>query len=338
MTTVSQPDSTTHTALIDSILEKLRDLYVFPEVAAEIETDIRARLDRSEYDSLALGELCPALTEQMQAISHDKHLRVFYSDTPRPPVEMNWGTDEWYAHMRLSGSLSNFGLQKVEILPGNIGYLDIRHFFMVSLAGETAVAAMNFLAHTSALIIDLRQCVGGDAATVALITSYLFDEQVHLNDFYLREGNQTFQSWTLPYVPGRRYGDKPVFVLTSDFTFSGGEEFSYNLKNLKRATIVGETTKGGAHPGQRYAISEQVEICIPMGRAINPISGTNWEGTGVTPDVELPQAQALEAAYQLALREVLARIEDQQSGPYKTLREEIEKNLEPTTKNLEPRT
>lgn len=329
MTTVSQPDSTTHTAVIDRVLDKLRDLYVFPEVAAEIETDIRSRVARSEYDDLALAELCAALTEQMQAISHDKHLRVFYSDTPRPAVEMNWGTDEWYEQVRLSGSLSNFGFHKAEILPGNIGYLDIRHFFLVSLAGETAVAAMNFLAHTSALIVDLRQCVGGDAATVALVTSYLFDEPVHLNDFYLREGNQTFQSWTLPYVPGRRYGAKPVFVLTSDFTFSGGEEFSYNLKNLKRATIIGETTKGGAHPGQRHAISEQVEMCIPMGRAINPISGTNWEGTGVTPDIELPQEQAFQAAYQLALREVLNRIEGQPSGPYQALRDEITKNLEP---------
>jgi hypothetical protein len=330
VTTLSQPDSTTHTALIENILDKLHDLYVFPEVAAEIEADIRSRLDRSEYDALSLNELCAALTEQMQAISHDKHLRVFYNDAPRPTVEMNWGTDEWYEQMRLKDILSNFGFQKIEILPGNIGFLDIRHFALVSLAGETAVAAMNFLAHTSALIVDLRQCVGGDAATVALITSYLFDEPVHLNDFYLREGNQTFQSWTLPYVPGRRFGDKPVFVLTSNLTFSGGEEFSYNLKNLKRATIIGETTKGGAHPGQRYAISEQVEMCIPMGRAINPISGTNWEGTGVTPDIEQPQEQAFETAYQLALREVLARIADQPSGAYQALRDEIQKNLEPT--------
>lgn len=337
MTTVSQPHSTTHAALIDNVLTKLRDLYVFPEVAAAIETDIRSRAERGEYASLALDELCATLTEQMQAISHDKHLRVFYNDAPRPTAEMNWGTTEWYEHMRLKGSLSNFGLQKVEILPGNIGYLDIRQFFLVSLAGDTVVAAMNFLAHTGALIVDLRQCVGGDAATVALVISYLFDEPVHLNDFYLREGNQTFQSWTLPYVPGRRYGDKPVFVLTSDFTFSGGEEFSYDLKNLKRATLIGETTKGGAHPGQRYAINEQIEMCIPTGRAINPISGTNWEGTGVTPDIEQPQAQALQTAYQLALRAVLAQIEDQQSGAYQTLRDEITKNLEPE-KNQEPGT
>jgi len=337
VTTVSQPHSTTHAALIENVLTKLRDLYVFPEVAAAIEADIRSRAERGEYASLALNELCAALTEQMQAISHDKHLRVFYNDAPRATAEMNWGTTEWYAQMRLKGSLSNFGLQKVEILPGNIGYLDIRQFFLVSLAGDTVVAAMNFLAHTSALIVDLRQCVGGDAATVALVLSYLFDEPVHLNDFYLREGNQTFQSWTLPYVPGRRYGDKPVFVLTSNFTFSGGEEFSYDLKNLKRATLIGETTKGGAHPGQRYAINEQVEMCIPTGRAINPISGTNWEGTGVTPDIEQPQGQALQTAYQLALRAVLAQIEDLQGGAYQTLRDEITKNLEPE-KNLESKT
>ncbi|MDP8979977.1 MAG: S41 family peptidase [Acidobacteriota bacterium] len=201
---------------------------------------------------------------------------------------------------------NNFGFEKVERLQGNIGYLDLRGFMEAQWGSETAVAAMNFLANTDALIIDLRQNGGGDPAMVALITSYLFSpgEEVHLNDLYWRPSNETHQWWTLPYVPGRRYANKPVYVLTSNRTFSAAEEFTYNLKNLKRATIIGETTGGGAHPGGMERLSEHFMAFLPSGRAINPISKTNWEGTGVTPDVAVPAADALTTATAAALRKI----------------------------------
>jgi retinol-binding protein 3 len=329
VTTSSTLDgSASATALIECILDKLRAQYVFPEIAAEVETTIRSRLSQGEYADLSTADLCATLTQQMQAISHDKHLRVFYSAEPRSDAERTYGTDEWIEFEYLSDRLINFGLQKAEVLPGNIGYLDIRKFCLPSFAGDTIVAAMHFLAHTSALIVDLRQCRGGDGSTVALLTSYFFTAPVHLNDVYWRPDNSTYQSWSLPYVPGKHYSDKPIFVLTSGFTFSAAEEFAYNLKNLKRATIVGEPTRGGAHPVERSPINQHIEVSIPAGRSINPISGGNWEGSGVQPDLVQPSEQAFQTAYQQALHEVLAGLSTADGGPCQALREQIQQVLD----------
>nr|BFE79994.1 hypothetical protein GCM10020093_025950 [Planobispora longispora] len=140
---------------------------------------------------------------------------------------------------------------------------------------------------------------------VALLCSYLFDEPTHLNDIYDRPGDSTAQFWTLPFVPGPRFGaDKPVYVLTSGFTFSGAEEFAYDLQSRKRATVVGERTRR-AHPGVRYRVGAHLKSAVPCGRAINPVTGTNWEGTGIVPDIDLPAEHAFVHAYGLALRHVL---------------------------------
>ncbi|HEX6289276.1 MAG TPA: S41 family peptidase [Herpetosiphonaceae bacterium] len=326
-TTTSKLEADARAAIIDSILSQLHEHYVFPEVAAEIETALRARLDNHEYHGMeALDDLCVKLTEDLQAISRDKHLRVFYR---AEPIALTPEPTPWSEEFIQTISLNNFGFHKIERLPGNVGYLDLRFFYPPTLAGDTAVAAMNFLAHTSALIVDLRQNGGGDPWLVALLTSYLFDfRPVHLNNLYWRRDGTTQQFWTLPYVPGRRYGDKPVYVLTSSHTFSGGEEFVYNLKHLKRATIIGEVTRGGAHPGRVLPIHEHVDIFIPSGRAINPISGTNWEGSGVMPDIELPQEQALQKAYELALQAVFEYIGEQPSGAHKALLTEVRRVLD----------
>jgi C-terminal processing protease CtpA/Prc len=158
---------------------------------------------------------------------------------------------------------------------------------------------MNFLANTDALIVDLRENGGGSPVMVAYVQSYLFSQRTHLNDLWTRRTNTTDEYWTRD-VPGKRFGgSKPVFVLTSRNTFSGAEEFTYNLKNLKRATIIGETTGGGAHPVSGHKIDERFMIGVPFARAINPISKTNWEGTGVEPDVKVPAAEALATAQKM---------------------------------------
>jgi C-terminal processing protease CtpA/Prc len=173
-----------------------------------------------------------------------------------------------------------------------------------AICGSTASAAMNFLAHVDAIIFDLRDNSGGDPKMIALISSYLFDQPTHLNDIYNRKEDSTTQYWTLPFVPGVRLPDKPAFVLTSKYTFSGAEEFSYNLKNLKRATIIGEATAGGAHPVMGRPIDDHFVIGVPFARAINPISKTNWEGTGVEPDVPAKASEALEVATKLAATKI----------------------------------
>jgi C-terminal processing protease CtpA/Prc len=184
---------------------------------------------------------------------------------------------------------------------------------------------MNFLADTHALIFDLRQCKGGFPGMLALLSSYLFAEApLHLSSIYWRDEDCTQQYWTLPYVPGRRFIDKPVYVLTSKVTFSGGEEFAYDLQALKRATIVGEKTDGGAHAGASYRLHPHFKAFIPIGRVINPITGTNWEGCGVSPDIIVPQEQALEVAYQLALQAILESLGETPAGTNKTLAEEIQ--------------
>jgi retinol-binding protein 3 len=306
-------DAATRTEVIEAILKKLNDFYVFPEVAKKMEAAIRERLQKKEYDQITSGmELAATLTRHLQDVSHDKHLRVSYSREPLPKDDGRTGpTPEERERFRSMLSAQNFGFEKVERLTGNIGYLDLRGFAPPEFAAETAVAAMNFLANTEALIIDLRRNGGGDPAMVALLSSYLFGtEPVHLNDLYWRADDSTRQWWTLPYVPGRRYLGKDVYVLTSKRTFSAAEEFTYNLKNLKRATIIGETTGGGAHPGGGQRVTDHFGVWVPTGRAINPYSKTNWEGTGVKPDTDVAADQALKTAHIAALNKMMEKTTD----------------------------
>jgi C-terminal processing protease CtpA/Prc len=247
----------------------------------------------------------------VQALTRDKHIRVRYSAAPLPEPVAGGPTAAELAEMRQQEQARNYGVERVERLPGNIGLLDLRGFAPAAWAGETLAAAMTLLAHSDALIFDLRRNGGGDPATVALLCSYLFDERTHLNDLFMREGNITQQFWTQDWVPGLRYGaSKPVLVLTSSRTFSGAEEFSNNLKVLKRATIVGETTGGGAHPGEMLRLHPHYEMFVPNGRAINPITGTNWEGTGVQPDIAVKADDALRVAQLQVLPTLIQKATD----------------------------
>jgi retinol-binding protein 3 len=293
--------------VIEGALKHLDRAYIFPDVAKKMAAAIRERVDKKEYDNITSGrELAVKLTSHLQEVSHDQHLRVSYSAEPFPKYLQREPTAKEREEMRRFAAVRNFGFEKVERLSGNVGYLDLRGFMPVELAGDTAAAAMNFLANTEALIIDLRQNGGGSPAMVAMLCSYLFPAEpvVHLNDLYYRPDNSTHQWWTLPYVPGKRYLGKSVYVLTSKRTFSAAEEFTYNLRNLKRATIVGEITGGGAHPGGPQPINDHFSVWVPTGRAINPISKTNWEGTGVKPDIEVPADLALKTAHFGALKKV----------------------------------
>ncbi|HVG22500.1 MAG TPA: S41 family peptidase [Blastocatellia bacterium] len=340
-----QPDMTidaaARAAVIEGALKNLNDYYVFPEMAKKMDQAIRERMQKNEYDQITSARtLSQKLTEHLQEVSHDKHLRVGYSaevipvrsDNEEPSAEER---ERYVGFLRTI----NFGFEKIERLPGNVGYLDLRGFVPAQYGAETVVAAMNFLANTDALVIDLRRNGGGDPAMVALISSYLFgSEPVHLNDLYWREGDTTRQWWTLPYVPGKRYGDKKdVYVLTSKRTFSAAEEFTYNLKNLKRATIVGETTGGGAHPGGTRRINEHFQIWVPSGRAINPYSKTNWEGAGVKPDVETPADQALKVAHIAAMNKVLEKVADpERKQAIKGAVENVQKELDEMKKKTAP--
>ena len=319
-------DSASSREVIEGIVKHLREAYVFPETAKKIEADLRGRLDRNEYaDVKSARRLAEVLTEHLQAVSKDRHLRVFYAYDPILGARPEPGAGSRPGRPRRAagaigamGEAMNFGFEKVERLEGNVGYLDLRMFMPAELGGDTAAAAMNLLAHTDALIIDVRKNGGGDPSMVALVSTYLFGpEPVHLNDLYFRPEDSTHQWWTLPHVPGLRYEGKPVYVLTSRRTFSAAEEFTYNLKSLKRATIVGETTGGGAHPGGMKRISEHFGMFVPSGRAINPITRTNWEGTGVTPDMPVAADRALATAHLAALKAIVKALQEKHKSPGK---------------------
>ena len=306
-------DATMRTQVIDGVLKRLNDSYVFPETARKMEQSIRERQSNKEYDQITSSkEFATKLTNDLQAVSHDRHLRVRYSYDPVPDRgPRREPTAEEREQEKRELTWMNHGFTKVERLPGNIGYIDFRGFMDPDLAADTVAAAMNFVNGTDALIIDMRYNGGGNPAMVAFVCSYLFGpEPVHLNDLYWREGNRTDEFWTRKEVPGKRYLNKDVYVLTSKRTFSGAEEFTYNLKNLKRATIIGETTGGGAHPGGGFRITEHFGMFVPTGRAISPITKTNWEGTGVTPDVDVPADQALAVARLMALKKSLTTLQN----------------------------
>jgi retinol-binding protein 3 len=291
--------------VVQGAISNLTEYYVFPDVATKMGDTVRARLKRGEYNDIANGLVfANRLTDDFQSVSHDKHLRVNFSPT-RLPDGPPAPTPEMLAQQRRQMERMNCGFVRVEQLPNNIGYLKFNVFAPPDFCGATASAAMNFLANTDALIVDMRDNGGGDPSMVRYVSSYLFSARTHLNDLWNRKSGKTEEFWTLDTIPGKRFGgDKPVYVLTSSRTFSGAEEFSYNLKMLKRATIIGETTGGGAHPVAGRRIDEHFIIGVPGARAINPISKTNWEGVGVEPDVKVGAADALATAQKMAVEKV----------------------------------
>jgi len=300
--------------VIDALTKALEQQYVFPEVAAKMAELIRKNLAAGRYEA---GDdpraFADALTEDLRSVSKDRHLRVRYA-----PERIREERAQDEAAKRAAEEarnrmerFSNYAFREVKILPGNLGYLKFDGFRASQGAFAVAVGAMAFLANCDALIVDLRDNGGGSGEMIQLLSSYFFDgDPKHLNSFYYRKDEKVEQTWTLPYVPGRRMPDTPIFVLTSSYTFSGAEEFTYNLKNMKRATIVGETTGGGAHPVRMEILTDDFVANVPFARAVNPISRANWEGTGIDPDVKVAADLALPTAQTLALETLVGREQD----------------------------
>ncbi len=302
-------------AALDTLAERLVARYVFPEVAARMAADLRARAARGEYDALEDGEaFSAAVTRDLRAVSHDRHLGLFYFPGGAPPDEVTAPAAAATPRQREEQRLAGYGLDRVQRLPGNVGLLALHGFFPDTPEARRAMAhVMGILANTDALIVDLRENGGGEPEMVAYLTSFLFPKgrRVHLNDLHWREGTgeRIVEHWTEPGLDAPRItGD--VYVLTSATTFSAGEEFTNNLKVLKRATIVGETTGGGANPGYGVRLAGPFGAFVPTGRAVNPVTGTNWEGTGVAPDIAVPAAQALTVAHLRALEALRAKAAD----------------------------
>ena len=296
-------DAPARAAIVDSIAQSLVDGYIFPDVAEEMSLHLRSRLEAGAYDTIGtVPAFTESLSSELRGLSRDKHLRVLYLNPDAPDSAPGLTEAERERRKVEEGRRRNFGFQRVERLEGNVGYLDLRSFHDAKYAGETAAAAMNLLANADAILFDLRQNGGGEPNMVQFLLSYLFDRPTHLNDFAMRPGTRVRQYWTLPDVPGVSLTGVPAYVLTSGATFSAAEEFAYDLQSYRRAVIVGEVTGGGAHMMRTVRFSSlHVGLGLPFARAVNPNTGTNWEGRGVTPDVIVPADQALTTAHLAAL-------------------------------------
>jgi C-terminal processing protease CtpA/Prc len=317
----NQPDMTldaaTRTQVIEGVIKRFNQSYVFPEVAKTMEQSVREQMRKGEYDKITSAQmLAETLTANLRQVSKDTHVGVVFSSKPLPP--MNEIKKEESAaereNRRLDLARINNGFLKVERLKGNVGFLDIDLFVDPAFAGDTSTAAMNFLANTDALIIDLRYCPGGSGEMVKHLLSYFFADSVFLGVYYQRENDVTNHSWTSPYVPGQRYLKKDVYILTSSRTHSAAEAFAYNLQSLKRATVIGETTRGGAHPSGRYRITEHFGVQVPIGHSINAVTKTDWEGKGVLPDIQTTADKAFKVAHLTVLKRILEKNPNQSSA------------------------
>lgn len=297
-------DSAVRARTLTAAAALLDTFYVLPDVATRVADTLRARSARGAYRHEANGiTFAMRLDDELAKLTHDKHLHVMYSvhPLPRDSPAASGGTssqrspdDTRREQERLDAM--NCGFAKVEVRPGNIGYVKVDMFADPMLCGATAATKMTAIAGTRALVLDLRENGGGEPAMVSYIASYLFDRRTHLNDLWTRRTATTEEFWTRDSIPGERFGgEKPVYVLTSSRTFSGGEEFAYDLQSLKRATVVGETTGGGAHPMASHRIDDHFMIAVPFARPVNPVTHANWESVGVAPDVKVPAADALAA-------------------------------------------
>lgn len=301
-------DNELKAAVVEKVSQKLNRTYVLPELAARMAGLIQANLQTGEYDGITtIPEFAERLTRDLRGISHDPHLGVEVigganRNSPTPEID---GHDPELLRRQ------NYGFGKVQVLGGNVGYLQLNGFASALQAGSTAVAAMNLLASADALIIDLRDNGGGGPSGIQLIFSYLLAEPTQLSGIYIRESDTHIQLWTHAHVSGPRMTDIPVYVLVSNRTFSAAEAFAYDMKQLERGTIIGETTRGGAHLVRDVDYPElYITVRVPFGRAISPVTGANWEGTGVEPDIPVPADEALAVAHAEAMRTILERETD----------------------------
>ena len=314
-------DADTKAEVVNKVAEIMRDVFVFPEIGVEMSDFVIKKLADGEYDEFGeIKPFCKKLTSDLREICHDEHLFVFHSPAEAHEVESDKGqlSEEdtaiqkqayltWYERQ-------NYGFQKVEILQGNIGYLKL-DVFPLNAGAETCANAMGFLANVNAIIIDLRDNGGGEGL-VDFLSSYFFtSEQILLGSAKFRDASQNSESRTLPYVPGKRLPDIDLYILTSSRTFSAAEAFAYDLQQLKRAVIVGEKSKGGAHPVDVLIVKSDILTQVPIGCSYNPITKTNWEGVGVMPDIVTSEEAALKTAQIIALEKVIGKLSDKD---YKT--------------------
>jgi len=299
---------------IAGLAKLLRARYAIEELAEPAARAVEERLASGAYDGLTdPREFGEAVTRDLQAVTKDPHLRFGVAPPPPPPPAAGAKPPDAAAVRAAQAKYrrqGNYGFPKAEILPGDVGYLRVDRFQSPDEAVDTLNGVMAFLANTDAVIVDLRSCTGGNAHMMPWFAGYFVSRPTSLFDMVFRGDNVTERYWTQPWLPGRRLDHQPMYILTSAHTFSGAEAFAYRFQVLKRATIVGETTRGGANAGGVLDIPPRFAVWMPMGRPVDQDTGTNWEGTGVVPDVKAAARDALVVAHLAALARLKAEVTD----------------------------
>lgn len=297
--------------VIEGLFVHLRELYVDSGADRKsIEAAIRARAKQGAYRDLDGEAFARALAADLRNIGRDPHFGVGYFADEVPPLPTSWEpTKERREELRALFAMGNNGFTSTSRLDGNVGYIDINAVPDAEFIRDTAAAALTFVRHTDALILDLRRARGGEPKGIAYFLSYFLGEHVHTFDMVTRAEKTSY--FTEVELPGPRYGaDKPIFVLISKDTFSGGEALAYCLQVSKRARTVGEKTRGGSTAAMPVKVSEHFMVVIPAMATVSAVTGTNWNNVGVSPDVAVPADKAQDAAYRLALEHVFAKERD----------------------------
>ncbi len=301
--------------VVEKTIAIIRQHYVFPEIGVKIVDFIQDKFHSGKYSDLdTASDFCSALNEDLHEASQDGHLVIFYSPEVaarlRETVSEEENTDEWFEEYHID----NYGLTKAEYMIGNVGYLDIRIFAPPSYAKDAAISMMNYISNCDALIIDVRYNGGGDPHLVQLIESYFFEKQQKLLlSFYQRNSDSHEQIYTIPDLPGKYLPTIPIYILTSKRTFSGAEDFTYTLKHHGRALVVGEQTGGGANTVDERVVDDDFVVNIPSGYPTHPETNSNWEGTGVIPDIVVPHDQALGVAHVHAIKTLIERTDNEET-------------------------
>lgn len=288
---------TTRQDVVATVAGLVEQHYVFADIGVQLAQLLR----NASYDVASDEELAAAVTRDLQSVNHDKHLRLLWHAAPI--ADLADPAEAAADHLRQAENAA-YGVSGPMWQDNDIAVLAFKPLlFHPTVSGAAMTSAMQSVSAARGLVLDVRECVGGAPSAVSLLLTYLLGPELHLTDMMGREPSELHQLWTLPWVPGESVGpDVPIAILTSEATFSGAEDLAYTLQAHRRAVIVGETTGGGAHPRRGFRVADHLEATIPVSRAVNTLTGSNWEGTGVVPDIKVAADDALPAACAELLR------------------------------------
>ncbi|EFK34742.1 C-terminal processing peptidase [Chryseobacterium gleum] len=290
-------------AVLSDITKKVKDYYIDKDAFKKVDSLFQDELKKGTFNPLNKNDFAAFLTQKLRTTVKDEHFFVKYLENYTPEQRMSEKEEE--ALNNDHNRLENFGFETVQRLPGNIGYINYKGFASPAASEKTLAAAMDFVANTHALIIDLRENGGGENGMLLLFLSYFFDQKTDLYTTYFRHDHKTVINSTQTKVTGQKYLHKKIYILTSKKTFSAGEGVAYFLQQNKLAEVIGETTGGAANPVDHFMVRNQYLLLVPAGKITALATGKNWEHIGVIPDQKVKSEDALKTAHSVILKNFL---------------------------------